>query len=155
MWGIEHTAMIIAFAGLAAGLAFNRQWSWLFIASLSQIPFWGGYVADAIYSNPSPSTVNIILNVMVAGAFATIAEKLQALRRGGIVCIWLCILFLIMASVDVVHLIAPFDSYFSMQEFLHYLALLVIGGRVYVKRTYSTNGDLVHSPNIGKGKDLA
>jgi hypothetical protein len=94
------------------------------------------------------------LNICVAGAFATFAEWLQSKGRGGIVPIWLCVMFLIMASLDVVFLLTPFPSYFVTQEFLHYVALITIGARTYVRRSYYDR-DLVHPSNTSKSEDLA
>jgi hypothetical protein len=154
MWGVEHVAMLAAFSLLVAWLAYNRRWEWLAVAVISQAPFWGGYMADAVASDPSPASINIILNICAAGAFATFAEWLQSKGRGGIVPIWLCVIFLIMASLDVVFLLKQFPSYFVTQELLHYVALITIGARTYVRRSYYTR-DLVHSSNTSKSEDLA
>ena len=154
MWGVEHAAMLAAFSLLAAWLAYNRRWEWLAVAAVSQVPFWGGYVADYVANDPSPAGLNIILNICAAGAFATFAEWLQSRGRGGIVPIWLCVIFLIMASLDVVFLLKQFPSYFVTQELLHYVALITIGARIYVRRSYY-NRDLVHSSNTNKSEDLA
>jgi hypothetical protein len=154
MWGVEHVAMLAAFSLLVAWLAYNRRWEWLAVAVISQAPFWGGYMADAVASDPSPASINIILNICAAGAFATFAEWLQSKGRGGIVPIWLCVIFLIMASLDVVFLLKQFPSYFVTQELLHYVALLTIGGRTFVTRSHF-NRDLVHSSNTSKSEDLA
>jgi hypothetical protein len=155
MWGAEHVAMLAAFSLLAAWLAYNRRWEWLAVAAISQVPFWGGYMADAVASDPSPASINIILNICAAGAFATFAEWLQSKGRGGIVPIWLCVIFLIMASLDVVFLLKQFPSYFVAQEILHYLALITVGARTYVVRRSYFNRDLVHSSNTSKSEDLA
>jgi hypothetical protein len=80
---------------------------------------------------------------------------LQSKGRGGIVPIWLCVIFLIMASLDVVFLLKQFPSYFVAQEILHYLALITVGARTYVVRRSYFNRDLVHSSNTSKSEDLA
>lgn len=155
MWGVEHTIMAMAFAGLSAYLIWRRNWIWLAAAAISQVPFWAGLGAYLIEGDRSPVVANAVFNVMVAGCFATIAERLQERGRGGIVHIWLCVLFLLMCSLDVIQIVAPFSLYVIAQEALHYVALLVIGGRAYVRRIDGNRDGLLHSPDIDKSKDLA
>jgi hydrogenase/urease accessory protein HupE len=134
MWGVEHTSMLIAFGILAAWLAYNRKWFWLSVAFMTQLPFWAGAHMLFTSGDASPSNLNIILNVTLSGILISFAEKLQEQGRGAMALTWLCILFLGLTSVDVWHLVAPFESYFLVQEAGHYLALLIIGGRAYVNR---------------------
>lgn len=155
MWWTEHAIMAMVFLILCGHLAIKGDWSWLLAAALSQVPFWAGTFAFLAFGDQSPVPINAIFNVMVAGCFATIAERLQAQGRGGIVHIWLCVLFLLMCSFDVIQIIAPFDLYVITQEMLHYGALLVIGGRAYVKRTNRNSDHRVHSSAVSKNKDLA
>lgn len=155
MWWIEHAIMGVVFLGLGGYLAIRRNWIWLTAAALSQIPFWAGLGAFLIEGQSAPVVINAIFNVMIAGCFAHIAERLQAQRKGGIVHIWLCVLFLLMCSLDVIQIVAPFDLYVIAQEALHYVALLVIGGRAYVKRIDGNHRDRVHSSHLGKSEDLA
>lgn len=155
MWWAEHAAMGLVFAGLSAYLAYKGRWIWLCAAALSQLPFWAGLVAFLVEGEAAPVVINAIFNVMVAGCFATIAERLQADGRGGIVHIWLCVLFLLMCSLDLIQIIAPFKFYIEAQEALHYGALLVIGGRAYVKRIDGSSNHRLHSSDTGESEDLA
>lgn len=143
------------FAALSGYLAYRRNWLWLWAAALSQVPFWAGLAAFLVQGESAPVVINAIFNVMVAGCFATIAERLQAKGKGGIVHIWLCVLFLLMSSLDVIQIVAPFELYVVAQEALHYGALLVIGGRAYVKRIDGNRDHRLHSPDTGKSEDLA
>ena len=126
--------MLIAFGILAAWLAYNRKWFWLAVAFMTQLPFWAGAHMLFTSGNASPANLNIILNVTLSGILISFAEKLQEQGRGAMALTWLCILFLGLTSVDVWHLVSPFNSYFLVQEAGHYLALLIIGGRAYVNR---------------------
>ena len=134
MWGVEHMSMLVAFGFLAAWLAYNRKWFWVAIALITQLPFWVGAHMSIAIGDASPSNLNIILNVTLSGILISFAEKLQEQGRGAMALTWLCILFLGLTSVDVWHLVSPFNSYFLVQEAGHYLALLIIGGRAYVNR---------------------
>ncbi len=155
MWWAEHAVMGAVFLCLGGYLSIRRNWIWLTAAALSQVPFWAGMGAFLIEGDSAPVVINAIFNVMVAGCFATIAERLQGKGKGGIVHIWLCVLFLLMCSLDVIQIIAPFDLYVIAQEALHYVALMVIGGRAYVKRIDGNHRNRLHSPDNGKSEDLA
>lgn len=155
MWGPEHTVMLVIFTALGAYLASRRNWVWLTAAALSQVPFWAGLGAYLIDGDNAPAVTNSIFNVMVAGVFATIAERLQARGKGGIVHIWLCVLFLLVCSLDVIQIIEPFDLYVIAQEALHYVALVVIWGRAYVRRIDGNHRDRLHTSDTDKSEDLA
>lgn len=133
MWGVEHTLMAIAFGGFALWFALGRNWSWLMAAIISQIPFWAGsvpYIANGVHYVVG---VNMCLNLVAAGLFVEWGHKLQLQGRGGVVHIWLSGLFLAAASVDVLQLVYPMGLYVLTQELIHYLALVAIGGRAYVR----------------------
>lgn len=133
MWGLEHTAMATAFAGLAAWLIIGRNWSWLWAALLSQVTFW---VACTPYLMGGPKYLiglNLCLDVVAAGVFVDWGRKLGRQHCGGVVHIWLAVLFVIAASVDVIQLLYLLPFYVITQEGIHYTALLIIGGRAYVR----------------------
>ena len=73
---------------------------------------------------------------MAAGMFASMAENRQAKGRHGISQIYLCVLFLLMASLDAMYVLTPFSVYVILQEIGHYLALILIWGRAYVERLH-------------------
>ena len=64
------------------------------------------------------------------------AESRQAKGRHGICQIYLCVLFLSMASLDALYVLTPFGVYVILQEIGHYLALILIWGRAYVERMH-------------------
>lgn len=134
MWGVEHTAMLAAFAAFLWWLLHHENYSWSVAALLSQIPFWGGFLAYIVTGDKDPASVNIILNIFAAGLFIEMAGRLQERGKGGIVHAWLCLVFILACTLDVIHLILPVPFYTLAQEVLHYVALVVIGGRAYVQR---------------------
>ncbi len=154
MWGVEHTAMAIVAGGLCLWFAARRNWSWLGAALLSQVPFWCGTSVYWISGNDAPANVNMALNLIVAGAFSSWAHRLQESGLGGIVHIWVCLVFLGACSLDVVQSIAPFSWYIVGQEAAHYLALIVIGGRAYVRGLDGVHRDLRDSRNSPQGGRL-
>lgn len=132
MWGIEHTAMAISAACFALWFTWKANWSWLGAAMLSQVPFWMAVAAYFISGEKTPTDMNMCLNLIAASLFVIWGKQLQRAGRGGVVHIWLCIIFLVGASIDVAHLLHEFDGYILAQEVTHYLALLTIGGRAHV-----------------------
>ncbi len=134
MWGFEHTAMMTVAAAFSWWLFHSRNYSWAMAVFLSQIPFWGGLAAYMLTGTSDPASVNAILNIFAAGIFIELATRLQQSGKGGIVHVWLCLVFTLACTLDVMHLIVPLPFYFIAQEALHYVALLVIGGRAYVQR---------------------
>lgn len=154
-WWLEHAAMAAAFTAFAAVLAWRGHWSWLGAAALSQAPFWGGFLAFLATGEVAPAQANAIFNLIVAAAFAQFAEWLQVNGRKGIVQIWLCVLFLLMATIDGIYLVISFWWYVIVQEALHYIALLVIGGRAYVWRIDRRNNQRSNISDTETGGDLA
>jgi len=133
MWGLEHAAMAIAAFVSIAWFAIGRNWNWLRAAILSQVPFWLGALAYFLSGDAHPTEVNLCANLMLAAIFYEQAKRLQRICRGGIIQIWLCLIFLVASSFDVVNLLLPFGLYMWVQEIAHYSALMVIGGRAYVR----------------------
>lgn len=147
--------MASAFGVFALWFLLRGNYSWLGAAILSQVPFWVGMLAFLASTDAQPVHVNAITNLMAAGAFAHWAERLQNNNRGGIVHIWLCILFLVMCSMDALQMIAPFSLYVLSQEIAHYLALFIIGGRAYVKRFDGLRRNSMHTHHTAEDRDLA
>ena len=133
MWGVEHTIMAIAFGGFALWFAWRRNWSWLLAAILSQIPFWAGSVPYIANGVSYVVGLNMCLNLVAAAMFVEWGHKLQLQGRGGVVHIWLSAIFVAAAAVDVLQVVYPMPFYVITQELLHYLALIAIGGRAYVR----------------------
>lgn len=133
MWWAEQAIMASVFACFALWFALGRNWSWLLAATLSQIPFWAGVVPYLVSGEDFSIGVNMCVNLMAAGLFVEWGHKLQLQGRGGVVHIWLSGLFLAAASVDVLQLVYPMGLYVLTQELIHYLALVAIGGRAYVR----------------------
>ena len=80
---------------------------------MTQVPFWAGALICSIETgDASPANLNIILNVTLSGILISFAEKLQEQGRGAMALTWLCILFLGLTSVDVWHLVSPFEFVF-------------------------------------------
>ena len=156
MWGLEHISMLVSFVLLSVWLACNRRWLCLIVALLTQLPFWAGSYISIDVGNASPANLNIILNVTLAGIVVSLAEKLQKQGQESTSLIWICVLFLILTSTDVWQLIAPFNVYFIVQEVVHYLALIVVGGRAYVNGRYRINSwGSMYIRNSVKSGDLA
>lgn len=133
MWWAEHAVMATVFGGFALWFLWNRNYSWLGAAALSQVPFWGGMLAFMATSDTNPVGVNLALNLMVAGIFIEWGHKLQIAGRGGVVHVWLCSVFLIACTLDILQVVYSFPNYVLLQEVIHYLALITIGGRAYVR----------------------
>ena len=133
MWGLEHTVMALAAGGFCLWFAAKRNWSWLGAALLSQVPFWAASATYFVTGDNTPVNINMAFNLGVAAAFSEWAHRLQKSQRGGIVHVWVCLIFLGACSIDVIQAIAPFSWYMAAQEAAHYLALLAIGGRAYVR----------------------
>ena len=133
MWGVEHTLMASAFGCLALWVAWKRNWVWLGAAAMSQVPFWAGLAAYMAIGDKDPVGINMALNLFVAGAFIEWSHKLQLAGRGGIVHVWLCAIFLFGCTIDILQVVFPTHIYVLLQEVIHYLALITIGGRAYVR----------------------
>lgn len=136
---MDHAVMTALFAGLTLWLLFRKDWFGAGIAVMSQCAFWAGAFSSEIFST------NIILNVLAASVFVTLAERLQDRGKTGILPMSLCVVFLVMASIDVMHLLTQFNGYFIAQEAMHCVALLLIGGRGYVERAYGNYRGFGHS----------
>lgn len=150
MWGVEHTAMAISASCFVLWFIAKANWSWLGAALLSQFPFWGGFAYSWMNADDAPVNINLSLNLMVAGAFVWWAEWLQKQDRGGIVHIWVCLVFTMACSVDVLQVMSPVSFYQIAQGAVHYMALFVIGGRAYVR---GIDGNHRHNRNLrGSGK---
>ena len=125
--------MAVAFGGFALFFAWGRNWSWLGAAALSQVPFWSGLVAYVAAGDKDPAGLNLALNMMAAGIFIHWGDKLQYAGRGGVVHVWLCIIFMAACTLDILQVVYPVSFYVLLQEGVHYLALITIGGRAYVR----------------------
>lgn len=134
MWGVEHTAMAIVAGCFAIFFMWTGNRSWLGAALLSQVPFWGGSAVYWITGDTTPVEINLALNLTVAATFIEWGHRLQSQNRGGVVHVWLSIIFLFAVSLDVIQLLHESYFYMQSQELLHYLALVTIGGRAYVVR---------------------
>lgn len=150
MWGIEHTAMATTAGCFALWLTVKVNWSWLGAALLSQVPFWLGSAYYWHTGDKTPLNVNLALNLLVASAFVGWGTRLQSNGRGGIVHIWVCLIFLLACSIDVLQVVYPVPFYMLAQEAVHYMALIAIGGRAYVR---GLDGRQRHHRNLsGSGK---
>lgn len=125
--------MAIVFGGFALWFAWGRNWSWVGAAALSQVPFWGGMLAFMVSGDTDPVGINLALNLFTAGVFIEWGHKLQIDGRGGVVHVWLSGIFLIACTVDILQVVYPTSIYVLLQEGIHYLALITIGGRAYVR----------------------
>lgn len=144
MWWAEHAIMATVFGGFALWFLWKRNYSWLGAAALSQVPFWGGMLAFMATNDTDPVGVNLALNLMVAGIFIHWADRLQVARRGGVVHVWLCVIFVAAGTIDIAQVVYSFPNYVLLQEVIHYLALIAIGGRAYVR---GFDGNRRHSRN--------
>ena len=124
--------MAIAASCFALWLLVRRNFSWLMAAIISQVPFWVGLAAYIATGDKSPAEINIAMNLVAASVFSEWGHSLQAQRRGGVVHMWLCAVFVAAGLFDLAQLVYPTDSYTFAQELIHYAALAVIGGRAYV-----------------------
>ena len=136
--------MAIAFGGFALWFAWRRNWSWLGAAALSQVPFWAGLAAYMASGDKNPVGINLALNLFAAGVFIEWGHKLQLAGRGGVVHVWLSGVFLIACTIDILQVVSPIHIYVLLQEGIHYLALIIIGGRAYVR---GLDGNRRHSRN--------
>ena len=154
MWGVEHTLMATAVGCLTLWLAWKRNWTWLGSAALSQVPFWVGLAAYMVLGDKSPVGINMCVNLLSACLFVLWAERLKARSCGGVVHVWLCLIFVAAGSVDVLQLVYEFSGYMLKQELFHYLALFTIGGRAYVRRLDGTNRNSRNRSDIEPGRGL-
>ncbi|MDC0657038.1 hypothetical protein N6L27_03410 [Leisingera sp. SS27] len=134
--------------------ACRRNWSWFGAALLSQAPFWGGTLAFLVTGNLTPVNVNLALNLAVAAIFIDWAQRLQKRNSGGIVHVWICLIFLGASTMDVMQVLAPASWYMTAQEAAHYLALIAIGGRAYVRGIDGAHRNLRDSRNSSQGGKL-
>ena len=125
--------MASAFGCFALFFAWKRNWLWLGAAALSQVPFGVGSSPYLVSGVNYVVGINMCLNLVAAGLFVEWGHKLQLQGRGGVVHVWLSGLFLVVASVDVLQLLYQIPLYVITQELLHYMALITIGGRAYVR----------------------
>lgn len=143
--------MGVVFLCFAAYLAKGRNFLWLGAAALSQVPFWAGLLAFLYNANTAPVELNLAINLAVAGLFIEWGHKLQDQSRGGIVHIWLGVVFVAAASIDVIQLLYEFPLYILAQEVIHYLALIAIGGRAYVRGLDGSHRSNSHRPDSSPG----
>lgn len=151
MWWAEHAIMGAVFLCFAAYLAKGRNFLWLGAAALSQVPFWAGLLAFLYSANSNPVEINLAINLAVAGLFTEWGHKLQVQSRGGVVHIWIGVVFVAAASIDVIQLLYEFPLYVLAQEVIHYLALVVIGGRAYVRGLDGSHRSNSHRPDSAQG----
>ena len=148
--------MIGIFSLLLLYLAIKGKWLYLFWACTSQVPFWFGSLIYFWTSDASPSVCNLIMNVLVAAFLVSHAEILQRQGEDGTTAIGVSVVFLLMATLDILHLFPVFYIstflYFALQEIGHYLALAMCGG--YVIFNWNSGGNL-HSSSSAEDKDLA
>ena len=156
MWGLGHTFMLVIFSLILLYLAIKGRWLYLFWACLSQVPFWFGSLIYFWTNNPSPSVYNLFSNLIVAACLVSHAERLQRQSQDGTAAILISVVFLLMTTLDILHLVPVFYIstflYFALQEIGHYLALVMCGG--YVIFNWNSGIDL-HSSSSAKDKDLA
>lgn len=134
MWGVEHSIMAVVAGCFALWFTITKNWLWLGAVALSQVPFWVGFLAYSLTGDNAPININLAFNLIVASSFFRWADRLQKNGLGGIVQVRICLIFLLGAAIDVTAIIYPSDYYIGMQEGVHYLALITIGGRAYVVR---------------------
>ena len=155
MWWAEHAIMASAATLLCGLLLVKQRIGDVADVALSQFPFWAAMLAFIALGQSAPAEINAASNLIAAGLFASMAENRQAKGRHGICQIYLCVLFLSMASLDALYVLTPFSVYVILQEIGHYLALILIWGRVYVERLHGgANNSLRQADNDTSG-DLA
>lgn len=146
--------MAVSFACFALWFLWKRNYSWLGAVVISQVPFWFGLTAFMVTGEREPASLNLAANLMVAGAFIHLGEMLRASGRGGVVHVWLCLLFLVAATIDILQVVYPIPIYVLSQEIMHYLALMIIGGRAYVRVLDGNRRNSRSTFNSGKGGGL-
>lgn len=154
MWGVEHSIMAFVAGCLALFLLGARNWLWLGAVLLSQVPFWVGLIAYSITGDKNPVNINLAFNLMVASSFMSWADRLQRKHAGGIVQVRVCLTFLLAGGIDITMMVHPVEYYTYMQEFVHYLALILIGGRAYVVRYDGLGRSVRNRPDSKAGGDL-
>ena len=155
MWGFEHTLMSAVSGGLVAALLVRRHLRWALLVTLTQVPFWAGFLAYVESGNPSPASMNAITNIIMAGVFVHIGSVMQERGRSNATPIAICVVFLVLSTVDAIQIMTPIGVYVIVQEVGHYAALALIWKRTHVDRIYSRFNRGVHSPDNGEGRDLA
>lgn len=134
MWWIEHAIMGAAFAAFSTFLLCRRNYLWAGAATLSQAPFWAGLAAYLVSGDPSPVEMNLAVNLIAAGLFVEWGHRLRDKKSGGVVHIWLGLLFIFAASLDILQVVSRYPGYVLGQELVHYTAFILIGGRAYVRK---------------------
>lgn len=123
-----HLAMLTFAVTVTGYLIAKRAWFPAICAGISQIPFWGGFVAAKL-TQESPILINLLVDMTTAAVFVwllhTFNEKWLA---------WCGMLFVTAGFVDVYAGLFGMSHYLLAHEIIHYLALLVIVGREYVER---------------------
>ena len=94
--------------------------SWFIAAAVSQVPFWGGSIAYFATGNATPVEVNITLNLIVAGILIDHADRLQKSGRGGIIHVWLCLIFVLSGALDVLQFASPFSRVHALSCVVSY-----------------------------------
>jgi len=145
MWWFEHAIMGAVFAAFAAFLLHRRNYLWLGAAGLSQVPFWCGLGAYLATGDRTPVEMNLALNLIAAGMFVEWGHRLRDKKSGGVVHIWLGLLFIFAASLDILQVVSRYPGYVLSQELVHYTAFLLIGGRAYVRKLDGSHGRDSHS----------
>lgn len=136
-------------AGFAVWFISRKNWVWLLAAIATQVPYWGGWVAFLVTGDPAPVGVNMCLNLVAAAAFVEWGHRLAIQGRGGVIHIWLAVVFTGAASIDVIQSVHEMPLYVLTQEVIHYIALIIIGGRAYVRGLDGSHR------NRGNGGDLS
>lgn len=128
MWGIEHSAMAIIAAIVTGWLLASRDWFALLAMSVSQAPFWIGFVVfSAIQVNPTQ--YNMVTDLAASAAFVWLAYRFDQAWL-----IWLAVVFLCAGIADVYASRFGINNYLELHEVLHYTALILIMGRSRIVR---------------------
>lgn len=155
MWWAEHAIMARAAALLCVLLLVKQRVGDVADLAVSQFPFWTAMFAFIAFGQSAPVEINAASNLIAAGTFASMAENRQAQRRHGIAQIYLCVLFLSMASLDGLYVLTPFSVYVILQEIGHYLALILIWGRAYVERMHGGDNNSLRQADNDTSGDVA
>lgn len=123
MLGMVHTAMLLVAGSLCFWLSINRKWLAVFAVAISQLPFWGGYVASLV-GDYHPLTFNMFADMAVSAVFVWLAYRFD---EGWL--IWLGVIFLCVLIVDIYAMSFGMNFYLELHEFFHYAALVLIAWR--------------------------
>lgn len=132
MWGIEHSLMLFIAGLMVLFFALKANWVSVGAILLSQIPFWIGFLFYLFSGDKSPVLINIASGLVISSLFVTMATRSESDSGRDIMFITLALVCLIAVSLDVIMLLMPFPLYVLVNEAIHYLQLIIIGGGMYV-----------------------